>query len=87
MLALQTKGIFALECDISDSVHVGLLLLQDDSLCGQEVSLVNSQGRDRYLVKIPSNITLDPDASRLLNAMAITDITLELANARQNTTV
>lgn len=59
---LQTRGLFALHCAIQpESIAVGRLWLRDSALLGQTVSLVQSDGDNRYAVRLPDSLPFPAD--------------------------
>ena len=70
---LQTKGVFCLHCEVTpESIAVGRLWLRDWELLGQTVSLVESDGCERFTVQLPANpIPFPCDDVRLLRVAAL----------------
>jgi hypothetical protein len=53
---LQTAGVFAINCQIFDSaIYPGLLIIDDFSLCGQVVELIQplDAASEKYKVQLP----------------------------------
>lgn len=63
---LQSKGVFALHCEVDeDSIAIGRLWVRDADKLGQIISLVESDGEERYAVRIPSELPFPADNVRL----------------------
>lgn len=52
---LQTRSFFAVHCEVyPDRIVASRLWLADWELLGKTISVVDSLGRDRYTVKLPT---------------------------------
>ena len=57
---LQTKGVFALACQIEpETIFCGRLWIRDIELLGKVVSLVQSDGSARFSVRLPENLPFE----------------------------
>lgn len=53
---LQTRGVYGCRCAVNpESINIGALWVRDVDRGGQVVSLVDSDGNDRYTVQLPEN--------------------------------
>lgn len=68
---LQTRGVFALHCRIEeDAIECGRLWVRDSDLLGSVVSLVQSNGAERFTVQIPDLVPF-PSSDIRLNRVSV----------------
>lgn len=63
---LQTRGVFALHCQIEEeAINCGRLWVRDSDLLGSVVSLVQTDGAERFTVQIPDLVPFPSSDIRL----------------------
>lgn len=66
---LQTRGIFAVDCQLlGDRLLVGILLVQDDGVAGRAVILRSPETGHSIKVKLPDDVYLINPRVELENA-------------------
>jgi len=57
---LQTKGVFALHCQVeAETITCGRLWVRDAAQLGKVVSLVQSDGSARFSVQLPEDLPFE----------------------------